>query len=501
MYDHDDNSRADENRINETESTSSSTPSEQKPAWSEPDYESAADSNEGYSPSHRSYGDAYGDALIEKKPKKEKRKHGFLRVVSLVLVCVLLSGTACYFVADYVMDKRIDEIRANATNQVVLGSSEKADNNAASSTPAAYTGDALTSEQVYAMACDQVVGVNTSVNTTNLFGQTTSNAVSGSGFIISEDGYIMTNCHVISYALNYDGKLTVMTYDGTSYDAEIVGCNNDNDVAILKIDATGLSPVTIGNSGDMTVGETVYAVGNPLGELTYTMTSGIVSALDRIITTSDSTSGSSTSINMFQIDAAVNSGNSGGPVYNSKGEVIGIVTAKYSSSGVEGLGFAIPINDAMDIATQLIEQGYVTGAYLGVEVASVSSVYSNFTIQYYGYPQGVYLMSINPGSCAEEGGLCVGDIITKVGDIEVATTDALKLVLKKYNPGDTGVLQVYRAGETLGSGDYYEITVVFDESQPQTETNPQTGQNGQYNQGQIAPGGEVGGYGNFPFGW
>lgn len=496
MYNYDDNNHMEENKIDDNKTNLSENSQEIRSAWSEPEYESAAniDARDVYSPSHHTQADAYAVPEMSEKPKKEKRRHGFLRAACLVLACIVLSGTTCYFVADYVTDQRMDEIQENATNQVVLGSTNRADTDSNSSgTQVAYTGDTLTSDQIYALACKQVVGVNTSLNTTNLFGQTTSNAVSGSGFVISSDGYIMTNCHVISYAINYGGELSVKLYDGTSYEAEIVGYNEDNDVAVLKIDATGLSPVTIGDSDDMIVGETVYAVGNPLGELTYTMTGGMVSALDRVITTSDSTTGSSSSINMFQIDAAVNSGNSGGPVYNSRGEVIGIVTAKYSSSGVEGLGFAIPVNDAMDIATQLIERGYVTGAYLGVEVADVTSVYSDFTIQYYGYPKGVYLMKVNDGSCAETGGLQIGDIITKVGDTEITSTDELKLALKKYNPGDTGVLTIYRAGATLGSGDYKEITVAFDESEPAAESDTQTRQ-----EIQSVPNGQPGG--GFPMG-
>ena len=225
------------------------------------------------------------------------------------------------------------------------------ENDAPRDTAPASPSGTLTGDQIYYdLACQQVVGVNTSF-TTNAFGMSTPRAVSGSGFIISEDGYILTNYHVISYAVVYNGKLTVLTKDGTTYDAKVIGYLESNDIAVIKIDAKGLKPVALGDSDKMLVGEAVYAVGNPLGELEYSMTDGIVSAQDRMITTRDDITNATTSINMFQITAAVNAGNSGGPVYNSRGEVIGIVTAKYADEGIEGLGFAIPINDAVSVAT------------------------------------------------------------------------------------------------------------------------------------------------------
>ena len=206
-----------------------------------------------------------------------------------------------------------------------------------------------------------MVGISTTVTGYNMFGQLTSNAVTGTGFILSEDGYILTNNHVVEDAVSTGSTVTVKLHDGSEYPAAIVGTEgNTNDIAVLKIDAEGLSPVTLGDSDKMQVGENIYVVGNPLGELTYTMTAGIISALDREIAADRNTT-----LNMFQLDAAVNSGNSGGPVFNDRGQVIGVVTAKYNSSGVEGLGFAIPINDAVSIAEDLINQ-----AYLGITVTT-----------------------------------------------------------------------------------------------------------------------------------
>ena len=231
-----------------------------------------------------------------------------------------------------------------------------------------YGRDLLTVPEVYATNVVSTVGISGNV-TTNVWGQTVRNAVSGSGFIISQDGYILTNYHVI------DGvsDIKVTLHDGSSYDAQLVGGEEDNDIAVLKVEAQGLKPVVIGNSSDLHVGDQVVAIGNPLGELTFTLTGGYVSALDRNITMSDGVT-----MNMLQTDTAINSGNSGGPLFNLYGEVVGITTAKLSSSGgsgsasVEGLGFAIPINDVVDMVSDIMEHGYVTGKpNVGIDRKSV----------------------------------------------------------------------------------------------------------------------------------
>ena len=274
---------------------------------------------------------------------------------------------------------------------------------------------------------------------------------------ITEDGYVLTNYHVISTAHQYGYAVSVLTYDGTTYQATIVGVDEDNDIALLKIDATGMTPVTFGDSDSMSVGDTVYAVGNPLGELEFTMTSGMISALDRTITTSD---GTDSGINMFQIDAAVNAGNSGGPVYNTSGQVIGIVTAKYSSSGVEGLGFAIPVNDAVAIANDLMKNGTVTDrAQLGITLQTIP----DSAAQYYNMPDGAYVNAVNSGSCAEKAGLKAGDIITAIDDTAVSSGDALRSALRGYSAGESATLTVSRSGETL------KLTVTFDRASDSTK--------------------------------
>ena len=247
---------------------------------------------------------------------------------------------------------------------------------------------------------------------------------------------------------------TVILHDGTRYTASIIGVEESNDIAVLKIDAANLSAATFGDSDSLSVGETVYAVGNPLGELEFSMSTGHVSALDRAIKTGESAD----SINMFQIDAAVNSGNSGGPVYNTRGEVIGVVTAKYSDTGVEGIGFAIPINDASGIANDLVTKGYVTGkAYLGVRL---DERYNSLYSQYYGMPLGAYVYSVDAQSSAEAAGIQPGDIITRLGDAEISGYDDLRTAVKRFSAGDTTDLTLYRAGESM------TLSVTFGELKP-----------------------------------
>ncbi len=384
----------------------------------------------------------------EKKPreKKDTGKHIGLKVAALCLVCTLLGGGAGAAAGIYFGDKQ-DEDEPRPSTPIVH------------STGTTVSTGSSTANDVYTLACTQTVGITTEVTYTNMFGQTSSTAVSGTGFVVTTDGYIMTNYHVIEYAYEYGYAISVIFKDGTKYEASIVGVESDNDVAVLKIDATGLNPVAVADSDEILVGDTVYAVGNPLGELDFTMTTGSVSALDRSISTDED----QPAINMFQFDAAVNSGNSGGPVYNTSGEVVGIVTAKASESNVEGIGFAIPINDAVDIANDLITKGYVTGkAYLGV---TVDTRYTSVYADYYGMPEGAYIFYVENGSCAEKSGISSGDIITKIGDYDIRSYSDLASAIRQYKAGDTVKVTVYR------TNDYVKLTLTFDESKPNTDSN------------------------------
>ena len=287
----------------------------------------------------------------------------------------------------------------------------------------------------------------------------------GSGFIISEDGYIVTNYHVIDGAI----AIKVTLNNGESYDAKFVGGEELNDVAVLKIDGvSGLKPVVIGDSDDLVVGETVCTIGNALGTLSFSMTSGAVSATGRSVTMNDGTV-----MNMIQTDCTINSGNSGGPLFDSYGRVVGITSAKLSNNGqssqatIEGIGFAIPINDVIGIITDYMQYGYVTGRpSMGITVANVEEDHQ----QLFGWPAGVYVNSVEEGSCAQAAGLKQGDIITKLGDAEVSSVNELSSAKNHYKAGETAQLTVYRAGEEI------TLTITFDEQVNNTQDSGGQGQ-------------------------
>ena len=306
---------------------------------------------------------------------------------------------------------------------------------------------------VYASVVNSAVSINCSATSTNIFGQQTQTASSGSGFIITEDGYVVTNYHVVSGA----SSVQVTLYNGDTYDATVIGGDSDYDVAVLKINASGLQPVTLGESADVNVGDTVLAIGNPLGELTFSMSQGIVSSCDRAINVDG------TPFNMIQVDCSINPGNSGGPLVNLYGEVVGIVSAKYStysSTTVEGLGFAIPISDVRSIITDIMENGAVTDkAYMAITAGTMNEqMAAQFNID---VTEGVFVYSVVEGGAGEKAGLRLGDVITKMGDKTLTSRQDLSAAMKGYRAGDTVTLTVYRGGQ------YIEVELTFD-AQPQT---------------------------------
>lgn len=340
-------------------------------------------------------------------------------------------------------------------------------------------GTKLSASEVYAKNVNSTVGITTEIST-NYFGYTTTAAASGSGFIITDDGYIVTNHHVIEGA----NKVKVTTYDNTSYDAEIVGSDESNDIAVLKIDATGLETVTLGDSEALNVGDDVVAIGNPLGELTFTLTSGIVSAMDRQITTSNSVM-----MNLIQTDCAINSGNSGGALFNMYGEVVGVTNAKYSSNSsteasIDNIGFAIPINTVKDIVTSIIENGYVVKPYIGVSVETVDS-----DMQSYGIPEGAVVRTVNEDSPAEKAGMKENDIVTKINDTEITSSTDMVAAIRKTTKGDTINVTVYRQGE------YKTLTIVVDETKPEEEKDDK--ENNEDTEVQGSPDGR----GNYQYGY
>ena len=300
------------------------------------------------------------------------------------------------------------------------------------------TSKQMSPAEVYAQNVASTVGITTSV-TTNYFGFTTTSAAAGSGFVLSEDGYILTNYHVIENSTS----IKVTLYDGNSYDAELIGYDESNDIAVLKVDAENLSPVVLGDSDNLNVGDSVVAIGNPLGELTFSLTAGVVSALDREVTLSGNVT-----MELIQTDCAINSGNSGGALFNLYGEVIGITNAKYSSSGsgasIDNIGFAIPINSVMNIVESIIEKGYIAKPYIGVSVTSVSS-----ETQSYGLPKGAAVKAISEDSPAEKAGLQINDIITAANGTTIESSDDLVRLVGDLYDGAELQLTVYRQGETV----------------------------------------------------
>ncbi|MBQ9149217.1 MAG: trypsin-like peptidase domain-containing protein [Oscillospiraceae bacterium] len=380
------------------------------------------------------------------KAKPPKKRGKGRAILAAILVLVLVAGSCGVTAAlvnlhweketaqmNQTLEQKINALQTqlNTPENVTKGES-------ISGTPNSTTDGSLTPAQVFAQNQKSVVLIYNEVSG-GYYGGASSSVYTGSGFILTEDGYVVTNYHVVE-----GGKLSFVTHDGMEYAAVLVGYDENNDVALLKAEVTGLQAVTLGSSDDLIVGDQVVAIGNPLGELTSTLTVGYVSAMERDITTEGTT------INMIQTDAAINSGNSGGPLFNMHGEVVGITTAKYSgtsSSGasIEGIGFAIPIDDVQDIFEDLMTYGYVTSGYLGVSVYSVDVE----TAAMYNFPLGCLVESVTPGSCAAKAGVQAKDIIIGLGEYKVEGYTDLARALRKFEGGDTTTVTVYRSGREL----------------------------------------------------
>ena len=382
----------------------------------------------------------------EERPRKKQSffKSTAAKVIAIVLACAII-GTGCGFGGAALY-------RSSTRQTVTLQQSDRAPVTVSVKQVDGQT--KMEPAEVYASTVNSVVSINTTATAgTNIFGQTVETASAGSGFIISSDGYIVTNYHVVKGATS----VKVTLYSGDTYDATVIGGDSDYDVAVIKINASGLPAVTLGNSADVNVGDTVLAIGNPLGELTFSMSQGIVSCCDRAINVDG------TPFNMIQVDASINPGNSGGPLVNLYGEVVGIVSAKYSSysnTTVEGLGFAIPISDVQAIITDIIENGQVTGkAYLAIKAGTMTE---QMAAQYdIDITEGVFVYSTESGGAGEKAGLQLGDVITKLNDTAITSMTDLTMAKKSYKAGDTVTLTVYRSGE------YITLDLTFDQ-QPQT---------------------------------
>jgi len=394
-------------------------------------------------------------------PKEPRKKSRFWsRTLAAVLVLALVAA-GCGITA-LAMDNywtRKTAIAAEQTNSQLQAMQEQIDalkNQPASQNiptgPVSYS-EGMSPSQVYAQNAASVVSVNVQVSTP--YGQGTS---SGSGFILTQDGYVVTNHHVVEGA----ASVTVSTADGKTLEAAVVGYDSPNDIAVLKVEGLGLPAVRIGSSSSVNVGDMVVAIGNPLGELNSTQTVGYICGKDREITTGG------TIINMLQTDAAINPGNSGGPLFNMAGEVIGITTAKYSGTttsgaSIEGIGFAIPIDDVMGIINDLQVYGYVTGAYLGITVQNVDSSVSEI----YGIT-GAYVVGVEPGYAAQRAGIQAKDLIIGLDGKEIKSITDLTRGLRSYKAGDTVIITLIRNGIRM------DVTVTLDEKpQDLNQTVPQ----------------------------
>ena len=365
-------------------------------------------------------------------PKKHKKGFAAL-LVACCLASGALGGAAGALIAGPPPQTAQDAADASAT--VGAGSQPEGSAQAV----AASDGRALTVAQIHDKVGPSVVSISTK-QARAVFegggGGTDKATGAGSGIIVSADGYIVTNGHVVSGA----DTVTVYTQDGKEYGAKVVGSDSQTDIALLKIDASGLTPAALGDSDKLVVGETAVAIGNPLGELANTVTVGIVSALDREIDVGGQT------MNLLQTDAAINPGNSGGALINVYGEVVGINTAKTAAVGVEGLGFAIPINDAKPVIEALKADGYVAGrTKLGIYTRDIDEN----TASVYGLPEGVYVVSVEPFSGAEVAGIRAGDVIVSFDGQSVKTTAEINRIKRRHEVGDTVPFVLVREGSQV----------------------------------------------------
>ena len=367
--------------------------------------------------------------------KKEKKGWTTGKVVALALCCSLLGGALGAGIIALINGAGGRPGGNFHVSNVLEGNRETSKININE----IETGELLTAAEVYASNVNSTVGITTMV-TTNYWGYQTTSPASGSGFIYSDDGYILTNFHVIEGSRS----ITVSLYDGRELAAKLVGYDESNDIAVLKVEAENLVPVIIGDSGTLNVGDPVVAIGNPLGELTFSLTAGAVSALEREVTFSDGIV-----MNLIQTDCAINSGNSGGALFNLYGEVIGITNAKYSGNSnsgasIDNIGFAIPMNRVRSIVDSIIEKGYVVKPYIGVTIMDVSA-----ETQSYGLPQGASIRTIEEDSPAAKAGLQVNDIVTHVNGEQITGSVDLKSFVQESKPGDVLHLTLWRKGSTI----------------------------------------------------
>ncbi|MBE6022956.1 MAG: PDZ domain-containing protein [Cellulosilyticum sp.] len=389
-------------------------------------------------------------AMVKTRGKKSRGKG-----IALTLAVALASFGAgsLYTSHSWIQDQMAASQSQNTTNNVA----NNTPNSAITQTGVNTNGNGLSVAEVANLTAASVVEITTETVSTDLFMRQYVNEGAGSGVIISSDGYIATNNHVIDGA----SKITVRLTTGEEYEAKLIGTDAQTDVAVIKVQANNLKPVTYGNSDSLVVGETAIAIGNPLGQLGGTVTNGIISALDREIAIDSQT------MTLLQTNAAINPGNSGGGLFNSKGELIGLVVAKAAESNVEGLGFAIPVNVVKEVVNSIIDVGYVKGRpVLGVSIVDVTSAQQAY--QYGVNHLGVYIVGLTEGTKAEKSGLKAGDLIMAVDDMQISSSTELKKALQEHQVGDTVKVTVSRDGKLM------TLQVQLAESVPTASTTPET---------------------------
>ena len=379
----------------------------------------------------------YSAPAQPEKPRRKKFNGKKLARSAVALVLAAAMGFAGGFVgAKYGGGSKV------VIQQVERPASSDSSTDSTGNSISATSGTGLSTAQVAEMVSPSVVVITTEqvvYSQWSWYGQNQVESGAGSGVIISSDGYILTCAHVVDGASN----ITV-TINDKDYTATLVGEDTTSDIAVIKIDANGLTPATVGDSDGLKVGQNVMAVGNPLGELGGTVTGGMISALNRSVTIQGTNS--TNTMSLIQMDASVSPGNSGGGLFNMNGELVGIVNAKSSSSDAEGLGFAIPINDAIKVAQELLENGYVTGRpYLGITYLAVTDAQTAQQLGVNAY--GVYIVDVTKGGPADQAGLKVGDRIVSVDGSEIAAKDDLGTLMQKHAAGDTLAITVARDGQ------------------------------------------------------
>jgi serine protease Do len=384
--------------------------------------------------------------------KNEKRKETTFRKGKLAIsfICVILAtslitSAASYSIFNYYGSRDPSGSSSlSSSSQSSQAASSNPSGNSSTSQVSSGTGNVLSITEINNKVSPSVVLIQIQAVSSNVFGQQESTSGSGSGIIISEDGYILTNNHVIDGA----NKITVELVSGKTYSGTIIGKDPQTDLAVIKIDGTGLSYATLGDSSIVEVGDLAIAIGNPLGAEGGTLTVGVISALNREVTIENVT------MNLFQTDAAVNPGNSGGALVNEYGEVIGIVNAKTSAVGIEGLGYAIPINDAKTVIEDLMNKGYVSGRLkIGIATKDITEELA----AYYNLPIGIYVSAVEEGSPAEKAGILVEDIIIGVDGSDVLTTAELGAIRDSHKIGDSIKILLSRNGKEV------VVTLVLEE--------------------------------------